>query len=215
MSSEVEGITRRPLRCRSAPPRNDTVYRNSVGISSGCFATLTPAASRALTLSAAVPAPPSMMATCVSHAFSGRGGLTGDEGGDGLGHLCADEFRGPFLFIAADLADHDDFFGFWIVFEHFQHVGEVCAVDRVAADADAGGRAHAEVFHGIKHFVSQCAGARDHADVAGDGDVAGDDSHFGFSGCEQAGAVRSDQARAFLIEVIAHTHHVVDDKLLR
>ena len=37
-------------------------YRKRVGISSGCFATLTPAASSALILSAAVPAPPSMIA---------------------------------------------------------------------------------------------------------------------------------------------------------
>ena len=37
-------------------------YLSRDGISSGCLATLTPAVSRARTLSAAVPAPPSMIA---------------------------------------------------------------------------------------------------------------------------------------------------------
>ena len=37
-------------------------YLNSEGISSGCFATFTPAASNAFTLPAAVPDPPSMIA---------------------------------------------------------------------------------------------------------------------------------------------------------
>ena len=43
-----------------------------------------------------------------------------------------------FLGGAADLADHDDGLGLGVGQEHLQHVDEVGAVDRVAADADAG-----------------------------------------------------------------------------
>src|SRR3546814_5916948 len=38
----------------------------------------------------------------------------------------------------ADLADHDDALGLVVGQEHLQHLDEVGAVDRIAADADAG-----------------------------------------------------------------------------
>ena len=47
--------------------------------------------------------------------------------------------RGGFVLgPAADLADHDDGLGFRVVVEHLEHVEVRGAVDRVAADADAG-----------------------------------------------------------------------------
>ena len=51
------------------------------------------------------------------------------------------ELRGVFLGGAADLADHDDRLGRLVGEEHFQHVDELGALDRVAADADRGGLA--------------------------------------------------------------------------
>src|SRR5262245_4174413 len=47
------------------------IYFSSDGISSGCFATFTPAASNALILSAAEPAPPSMIAPAWPIRFPG------------------------------------------------------------------------------------------------------------------------------------------------
>jgi hypothetical protein len=49
-----------------------------------------------------------------------------------------DEIGGGFFVRAADLADHDDAFGLRIAFEQLQHVDEVHAAHRIAADADAG-----------------------------------------------------------------------------
>jgi hypothetical protein len=44
---------------------------------------------------------------------------------------------GVFFGRTADFADHDDRFGFIIVQEQIEHVDELGALDRVAADADA------------------------------------------------------------------------------
>ncbi len=112
----------------------------------------------------------------VPHAFSGRGGLPGDERDDRLGHLGGNEFRG-FVFVgAADLANQHHLFSMRIMLEHFETVDEVRAVNGVAADAHASGGAHADQFQRIKHFIGQRAGAGDHTDITGDGDVTGDDA---------------------------------------
>src|SRR3712207_7930415 len=54
-------------------------------------------------------------------------------------------FRSLFLRRAADLAHHENGFGFVVVLEQFQKVYERGAHDRVAAQADARGLAQAEV----------------------------------------------------------------------
>jgi hypothetical protein len=46
--------------------------------------------------------------------------------------------RRSFLGVAADLADHDDALGLGVLQEQSEAVDEVGAVDRIAADADAG-----------------------------------------------------------------------------
>ena len=46
---------------------------------------------------------------------------------------------GLLLGVAADFADHDDAVRLGVVVEHLDHVEVRGAVDRVAADADAGG----------------------------------------------------------------------------
>ena len=70
------------------------------------------------------------------------------------------------LGIAADLADHDDGLGLRVGQEHLQAVDEVGAVDRIAADADAGRLAEAG-GGGLGHrLVGEGAGARDDADLA-------------------------------------------------
>ena len=77
---------------------------------------------------------------------------------------------------AADLADHDDRLGLGVGQEQLQHLDEVGALHRVAADADAGGLAEAG-RRGLRHrLIGQRPRARDHADRAALVDVARHDA---------------------------------------
>ncbi len=117
----------------------------------------------------------------MAHAPPGRGGDAGDEADDRLLHLVArEELGGVLLGAAADLADHDDRLGLGVGQEHLQHVDEVGALHRVAADADAGGLAEPG-RGGLRHrLVGQRAGARDDADRAAAVDVARHDADLAF-----------------------------------
>ena len=57
--------------------------------------------------------------------------------------MLRDDARRGFLVAAADLADHHDAFGLRVAFEQLEHVDEVHAAHRIAADADAGALAQA------------------------------------------------------------------------
>ncbi len=52
-----------------------------------------------------------------------------------------EELGGILLGAAADLADHDDGLGRRVGKQHLQHIDELGALDRIAADADRGGLA--------------------------------------------------------------------------
>src|SRR5690606_14237510 len=129
----------------------------------------------------------------VAHALALGGRGTGDEADHRLGHELGDVL-GRFLFgAAADLTDQDDALGLRIVLEQLQRVDEVGAVDRVAADADAGPLAEAGIRGLLDRFVGQRARARDDADLAGLVDVAGHDADLAFAGADHARAVGADQ----------------------
>ena len=125
-----------------------------------------------------------------------------------LGALFLDEGSGFFFRAAADLADHDDRLGVVVVEEEIEHVDEVRAVDRVAADADRRGLAQAD-HRGLMHgFIGQRTRARDHADAALLEDRAGHDADLAFAGREDAGAVRADEARLGTRQRRFHLDHV-------
>ena len=128
------------------------------------------------------------------HAFAGRGGDAGDVGDDGFVHVSLDVFGRFFFGRAADFADHDDALGLRVGLEGGEDVHEAGAVNRVAADTDAGGLAEADAGGLVHGFVGECAGAGDDADHAGLVNVAGHDAHFAFAGGDDAGAVRPDEA---------------------
>src|ERR1700704_6660632 len=133
------------------------------------------------------------------HAPPGRGGAGGDEADHRFlapaPGLVLEELGGVFLGGAADLADHDDRFGRLVAQEHLQHVDELGALDRIAADADRGGLA--EVFaRGLEHrLIGEGARARHDADRAALEDVARHDPDLAFARRHHARAVGSDQAR--------------------
>ena len=148
----------------------------------------------------------------MAHAAARRRGAARDEAGHRLFaaalRFVDQELRGLFFGVAADFADHDDRLGGVVGEEEFEHVDEVGAVDRVAADADRGRLAEADI-RGLEHgFISQRARARDDADAALLEDVAGHDADLALVGGQHAGAVRADQARLRARERALHLDHV-------
>ena len=146
----------------------------------------------------------------MAHAFAGRRGHAGDVRDDRLGDVLADEIRGGFFIGAADLADHDDAFGLRIALKELQHVDEVHAAHRIAADADAGALAEALVSRLEHGLVGQRARARHDADAALLVDEARHDADLAFARRDDARAVRPDETRARAGERRLDAHHVVD-----
>src|SRR5204863_389049 len=85
-----------------------------------------------------------------------------------------------------------------IIVEKLDGVQERGADDGITADADAGGLADAELRQLMDGFVGERAAAADDADVALLVDAAGHDSDFAFTRGDDAGAVRTDEARFFV-----------------
>src|SRR5262249_8497641 len=99
----------------------------------------------------------------MAHAPARRSRAAGDETHHGLlaaapGLILVD-FGGTLLGRAADLADHDDGLGPVVAEEHGQHVDEVGAFHRIAADADRGGLAQVLARRLEHRLVSERAGA--------------------------------------------------------
>jgi hypothetical protein len=74
-----------------------------------------------------------------------------------------------------------------------QAVNEIRAVDRVAADADAGALAQPGVGDLVDGLIGERAAAADDADAARRVDVAGHDADLALAGRDDAGAVGADQ----------------------
>ena len=73
----------------------------------------------------------------MAHAATRRRRLSGNEPDDGLRYVALHELRRLLLIRATDLPDHDDGGRLGIGFEGSQTMDEVCADERIAADADA------------------------------------------------------------------------------
>src|SRR5229473_4616946 len=90
----------------------------------------------------------------------------------------------------------------------FRGGGERGADDGIAADADAGGLADAELRQLMDGFVGQRAAAADDADVSRLVNAAGHDADLAFAGRNDAGAVRADEARFLEVHNGGDAHHV-------
>src|SRR5579862_4993551 len=153
----------------------------------------------------------------VAHPAPGRRGGAGDERGYRLFAMLGGPFGCFFLGVAADLADEDDGLRLRVVVEHLEHVEMGCAVDGVAADADAGALAVAAARERPHGLVSQGAGARDDADAAALVDVAGGDADaaaavrfLALAGRHEAGAIRADEPGLAALHGRFYFHHVLD-----
>ena len=110
-----------------------------------------------------------------------------DVGHHRLGDEARDMRSRGFFIAAADLADHDDAFGLRIAFEQFDDVDEIHAAHRIAADADAGALAEADLRGLVHGFVGERAGTRHDAHAAALVDEARHDADLAF--------IRRDDAR--------------------
>ncbi len=187
------GIAPQSRTSREAISRRST-FNMVLPSEAGESATVIPALLIASILSPAPPLPPEMMAP--AWPMRRPGGAVTPAMKPTIGFLtllCLMQVGGLFLGAAADFADHDDRLGLRIGQEQFQDIDEIGAVDRVAADADAGGLAEAG-GRGLRHrFVGQRARARDDADLAALVDMAGHDADLAFARGDDAGAVRADR----------------------
>src|SRR6266481_8185729 len=123
----------------------------------------------------------------MAHAAPRRSGLAGDEADYRLFHIDLDPLGGALFGVATDFADQNNGVGLGIIVEKLDGVEERGADDGIAANTDAGGLANAEFGELMNGFVSECAAAADHADVALLVDAAGHDANFAFAGRDDAG----------------------------
>ena len=147
------------------------MLRKVTAISAGDGATLTPAASSAAILSVAVPLPPEMIAPAWPMRLPGGAVVPAMKPATGFFMCCLDAGGRAFLGVAADLADHHHAVGVWVGVEQLEHVDEVDAADRIAADADAGRLADAERGELTDRLVGEGPGARHDAELARPVDV--------------------------------------------
>ena len=115
------------------------IFNSVSAISLGVAATPMPASLNAAIFAAAVPLPPLTMAPAWPMRRPGGAVAPAMNPATGFLQFCFDPLGGFFFRAAADFADHDDAVRFRVVVEQFDDVEVRRAVDRVAADADAGG----------------------------------------------------------------------------
>src|SRR5205823_4200119 len=110
--------------------------------------------------------------------------------------------------VAADFAHYQDGFGLRVLLKEAQHVHEVRAGDGVAADADTGRLAQADIAELPDALVSQRAAAADKTDRAGLVDVAGHDADFALAGSDDAWAIGADEPARFALKKADRASHV-------
>src|SRR5579875_447819 len=152
--------------------------------------------------------------TCVPHTLSWRGGATGNEGYNRLGHPRFDELGGVLFVAATDLATHHDGLRPWVLLKELEVIDEGRADDGVAPDADATGLADTGLGKQRNDFVGECARARDEADRAGGKDLIRDNADLAVAGRADAGTIGADQARSMFAHEQHGTCHVDDGDTL-
>ncbi len=163
-------------------------------MSAGLLATRMPASSSAAILSDALPEPPEMIAPAWPIRLPGGAVWPAMKAASGLVNLPVRlERRGLLLGVAADLAHHQHGLGVGVGLEERQGIDEAGAVDRVAADADAGALADPQVRELPDALVGERARAAHDADLARLVDIAGHDADLALAGRDDAGAVGTDQ----------------------
>ena len=84
----------------------------------------------------------------------------------------------------------------------------LCAFDRIAADADAGGLAQSHIGGLLYSLIGQSARAGDHADRAAAVNMAWHNTDFAGVRCNHTGAVGPDQSARGTFKRPLDAHHV-------
>lgn len=143
----------------------------------------------------------------MAHASAGRGRGTGDEGDDGLVGVTVglQPLSSILLGRATNLTNHDDTLGLGVIGESLQAVNEVGSVERITANADAGGLTQVDIGSLSDSLVSQSTGARNDSDLSLLVDIAGHDTDLALLGLDNTGAVGADQSTlVLLVQVVLH-----------
>src|SRR5882724_7536559 len=151
----------------------------------------------------------------VAHPATRRRGLSGNEADDGLLHIGLNPFGGALFRVAADFADQNDGVGVRIIVEKLDGIEKRSADDGIAADADAGGLADAELRQLMDGLIGERAAAADDADVSLLVNAAGHDADFAFARRDDARAVRPDEPRFLEVHDARDTHHVQSGNAFR
>ncbi len=175
----------------------------------GLSATWMPALRNASNLAAAVSRPPEM--TAPAWPIRRPGGAVAPAMKPTTGFLVPDAWmnsaasisRGP-----ADLADHHDALRLRVGQEQLEHLDEVRALHRVAADPDARALPQPRRRGLRDRLVGERAGAADDAHRAAPVDVARHDADLARLGRDDAGTVGTNQPRLAALERPLDPHHV-------
>src|SRR5712691_1395801 len=95
---------------------------------------------------------------------------------------------------AADLADHYEMRGLRVLLEHLDNIAERQPENRITADPDDGGLAHARGGERRTHLIGEGAAARHEPNMAGASDSLRDDADLRHAWGNQARTVGSEKA---------------------
>src|SRR6266852_1980546 len=105
-----------------------------------------------------------------------------------------EKLRRALFIAAADLADHNEMRGLRVVLEHLDDFAKRQAENRIAADPDDGGLAHARGGERGTHLIGEGAAARHESNMAGAGNSLRDDADLRHAWGYQTRTVGSEKA---------------------
>ena len=145
----------------------------------------------------------------VAHASPRWSSDTGDESDNRfLGLALLDELCRVFFGRTTDLPDHDNRLGLRIGEKQLEAIDEICAVDRIAADADAGRLAKPD-RRGLGYgLIGQRAGARDDTDATAFMNMPRHDADLTGIRSDDAGTVWTDETRVRTGKYALDPNHV-------
>src|SRR5687768_4183487 len=144
----------------------------------------------------------------VTHPAALGRGLAGNEADHRLPDVLGHESRRLLLVGPADLPHHHDEIGARIVLEGPQHVDEIGADHRIAADAHAGALADTVPGQVIHDLVGEGPAPRHQAYPSRSADRSRDDAHLAHPGSDQSGTVGPQEPGALFPDEGHHPGHV-------
>src|SRR5277367_4694209 len=144
----------------------------------------------------------------MAHPPSRRRSLTRNESHHRLFHPRLHVFRSSFLGVASDFPDNHYHFGLRILVKQFKRIEEVGPNDGISTDANRRGLPDPPRGELINRFVRQRARARDDPDGTFEMDSRRHDSDFALARRNDTRAVRPDEPRAPILQILPRANHI-------